>query len=201
MDIVIDILMGAGSIILAITPLLIPQVREFLIKGYQNSLDKALEDKKSKNERKNHVSKIRFDKEFEVYSELSSAFFELISNINSLIPFGGYQEPVDEDKKREQSKETYKNSVCMINQAIASLRKNAIFINKDTHDKYNELLVLCSKQLQRFEKQYQTNSTVTPNKNNILNEDDYERTHKINKKLDILNDELREYLQNLEVID
>lgn len=100
-----DILKGAVSILLVVLPLLISQVREFWIKRYQSSLDKALEDRKSKNERKNYVSKVRFDKEFEIYSELSELFFELVAAVNSLIPAGYTQVPADPEVAKKHGEE------------------------------------------------------------------------------------------------
>ena len=63
---VYDILKEAGGILLALSPLLSSHVRDFVAKKIQLSFDKALEDKKSINERKNYISKVRFDREFEL---------------------------------------------------------------------------------------------------------------------------------------
>ncbi len=71
MQFIISIFQNVASIGIVILPLLIPQVREFIIKKFQHSLDKALEDRKTLNDRKNYISKVRFDKEFEMYQELS----------------------------------------------------------------------------------------------------------------------------------
>lgn len=85
MEIIIDILKGTASIVIVLIPLLIPQVREFVIKKYQNSLDKALEDRKAGNERRNYVSKVRFDKEFKIYATLSEQYNTLAYNIATYI--------------------------------------------------------------------------------------------------------------------
>lgn len=76
----IDIVKQTVSILLAVSPLLVPQVRDFVAKSVQLSFDKALENKKTLNERKNYISKVKFDKEFQIYTQLSEYIFDLILN-------------------------------------------------------------------------------------------------------------------------
>lgn len=61
---IIDILKQAAGVLLAVSPLLNSSIRDFVAKKIQLSFDKALENNKALNERKNYISKAKFDKEF-----------------------------------------------------------------------------------------------------------------------------------------
>ena len=60
-----DILKQAAGVLLAISPLLNSGIRDLVVKKFQLSFDKAPENRKAINDRKNYTSKTRFDKEFE----------------------------------------------------------------------------------------------------------------------------------------
>ncbi len=200
MELIIDILKGTGSIILALTPLLIPQVREFIIIKYQHSLDKNLEDKKARNERKNYISKVRFDKEFEIYAELSDVFFELVVNVSTLIPAGFHQVIADEEKREKVENQNYDKTKKSANIALATLHKNAVFIKKEFYTNYNDILKLSRQQINIFSKRWNVGYLGTFEDKKILDSKDYARTVEINNKFDELNDQLRDYLASLEVI-
>ncbi len=85
----IDIVKQTVSILLAVSPLLVPQVRDFVAKSVQLSFDKALENKKTLNERKNYISKVKFDKEFQIYTQLSEYIFDLIFESSKVSSFLG----------------------------------------------------------------------------------------------------------------
>ncbi|MEG2014069.1 MAG: hypothetical protein RR063_12875, partial [Anaerovoracaceae bacterium] len=67
---------GAGVIIAAVVKFSSDKIAERLSAKYQLKLDKELEAFKGRLDRKNYVSRVRFDAEFAIYRELSQVFSE-----------------------------------------------------------------------------------------------------------------------------
>ena len=61
---ILDVLKQAIGTLLAIGIILIPPIRDRIVKNSKLSFDKALEDKESLSERKNHTSKTMFDNRY-----------------------------------------------------------------------------------------------------------------------------------------
>lgn len=79
------------------------------------------------------------------------------------------------------------------------LYANTLFIKKDFIDKYLGLLKLAGEQKFVFE-QRQIVSNLRSDKG-ILETEDYKRSAELHSKLMELNDEIREYLASLDVLD
>ncbi len=85
MDFIKNVLeVALGIVIVVILPMVIPPLREMVIGKYKSSLDKILEKEKANNDRKNCVSKVRFDKEFEIYQEMSDKALEEVFIVTEL---------------------------------------------------------------------------------------------------------------------
>lgn len=190
---------GIGGIIIGVIHFSANQIADRLSKKYEAKLSQELEKYKSELSKKEYVSKTRFDVEFEIYRELSRAFFDLVKNINGLISPGLHYKPAQkEDEEKLTNKVLQKSAEASI-QAQDALNKNAPFIPAAFYDAFYNILRLCFTQID-----------VIREKNNVLNFDpqkgvpqmeDYRRTDEINKKLKETNQQIREYLASLEVAE
>lgn len=75
---------GAAAIICAVIKFSSSIIADGLSKKYQLEIDIKLEKIKSELENKNYVSKVRFDREFEIYQELSERRLELVFTLSEL---------------------------------------------------------------------------------------------------------------------
>ena len=82
-------------------------IAEKLSKKYELKLSKELENYKYNLENKNYISKARFDTEFNIYRELSKAFFDMVKDITTMIPIGVATYPADEEKRKEYEDNLY----------------------------------------------------------------------------------------------
>ena len=102
---------------------------------YTLRLNKELEEYKSALENKNYISNVRFDREFEMYQELSEKNITLVYDIGEavLILRGLYkEEPARIDKHIDK--------LCIsLNNAELTTKKYAAFIDEDLFYKFHEL--------------------------------------------------------------
>ncbi len=86
---------GVGAIIIAVVKFSSSIMADRLSKKYQLQLDKEIEKFKAELNKKEYVSKTRFDAEFSIYRELTSAFSRMVTNVSILIPPGYVEESAD----------------------------------------------------------------------------------------------------------
>ena len=118
--------------------------------GYKQGLSKEMERYRTSLATKNYVSKTRFDAEFEIYRNLSLAYFEMIKTITNLIPPGLSYKIADEKKEIERGKKLYSLSNDATIAAQDMLRANEPFISESFFDMYYEILVKCQQQLSAY---------------------------------------------------
>lgn len=135
-----DIIKQTAGILLALSPLLSPHIRDIIAKKIQLSFDKALEDKKSSNERKNYISNVRFDKEFEIYQIISEQQISLVYDVGEAVKVarGMY------DNEKEEYKKFIEKFCSDVNQADIGLKRYASFISKDIYERYKQLDEICT---------------------------------------------------------
>lgn len=192
----IDIVKQTVSILLAVSPLLVPQVRDFVAKSVQLSFDKALEDKKTLNERKNYISKHRFDVEFQIYRELSQKFF-----LSRKLLLGLSCGQVDNLYDEEKFKELYDETVQTIESAQDILYGSAPFILENFFQEYEEILQLLFNQLVAYGEENKTIVYVANDDKRKIIKNNVEYANEVNSKLKLLNNQIREYLSSLDTLD
>ena len=148
---------GAAAIVCAVIKFSSSIIADRLSKKYQLEIDIKLEKIKSELENKNYVSKVRFDREFETYQELSERRLELVFTLSELKQyfyiylhkresFNNYikKENLTEElffvSKVEKLKETW-------NKNNFSNRKFAPFISEEMYMKIDTLNKSCSEQI------------------------------------------------------
>ena len=198
----LDVLIENAGWITAIIAFSIPPVRDFVMKKFQLSIDKVLEDKKSLNERKNYISKVKFDTEFNIYREMSKNYFYLIKQVNKLIPYGISTAPVfiTKTEKDEYEKKIYQDTLDVYLLAQESLNANAAFIFEDFYNEYKEILTLCSEQLEVFQQRWNLSYSALKEEDKLPTIEDFKRTKEISERFEKLSSKIRNYISNLEVL-
>ena len=125
---VIAALGGGGAIVAGLSSWIGKVWADRLMVEEKAKYEKELERMTKQLERKNYVSKVRFDAEFAMYQELSKVFFDVVVAQNDLFTY--YQFDVtlhDKTAQQELCKQRYETASLAYNSAIASLHKNSPF--------------------------------------------------------------------------
>ena len=144
-------------------------------------------------ERKNYVSKVRFDAEFSVYRELCAVTDEMERAVYWLFPTIDNL-PTDEEQQKIIFHERYRKAFEAYQKASKSLGKNNAFISKEIYDLFFSLGELCRMQVNQY-----TYSLSHNCKNRTDLSDCWERTMTIDTEYKKLQERLREYLKTLDV--
>ena len=192
---------GVGGIAIAVIKFSSNIIAERISAKYENKLEQALEKYKTELSKKEYVSQVKFDAEFEIYRTLSKEFSTAVKNISLMIPDGMAYFPADEDKRKEYENNNYVNANNAIVMAQDALYANGAFISEDLYNKYNEILALCGQQINAFQRRYNVLYFASQEKKESYTDKEYERTTTIKEKWLELNNCVREYISKLEVID
>lgn len=164
------------------------------LEEYKSTLDEKLEKYKSSLESKTYISKTRFDAEFNIYKDLSKAFFTMNTCIMSMIQAGDVYSSFDEVIRMKKQGEEIDNVINAIEDAQNCLYQNTPFIPEVFVTKYQELLELANKFYCDFVHKW-------AGKNLSINIKDYEKGAEIKIKLMDLNTDIRNYLLTLDVLE
>ena len=173
----------------------------YLQRKKQHEYEKKIEEYRSLLTNKNYVSKVRFDAEFLLYRELMSSCRNMINDVYFVYPTFANVPANDKSRKKYEDKvyTSAKNSYVEFNKLITS---NAPFIPKDFHERFVEIMRKCNQNLGTFSdrwnvfiKSWWENS---PEKGKAEAEA-YQRTGEINRSFEALIDDIRNYLNALEV--
>lgn len=192
---------GVGGIVIAVIKFSSNIIAERISAKYENKLEQALEKYKTELSKKEYVSQVRFDAEFEIYRTLSKEFSTAVKNISLMIPDGMAYFPADEDKRKEYENKQYVDANNAVVTAQDALYANGAFISEELYNKYNEILNLCGQQLNAFQRRYNVLYFASQEKKENFTDKEYERTTIIKEKWLELNNCVREYISKLEVID
>ncbi len=192
---------GVGGIAIAVIKFSSNIIAERISAKYENKLEQVLEKYKTELSKKEYVSQVKFDAEFEIYRTLSKEFSTAVKNISLMTPDGMAYFPADEDKRKEYENNNYVNANNAIVMAQDALYANGAFISEDLYNKYNEILALCGQQLNAFQRRYNVLYFASQEKKESYTDKEYERTTTIKEKWLELNNCVREYISKLEVID
>lgn len=175
-------------------------IAERLQKKYDLKLNEELERYKANIDNKIYISKTKFDAEFDIYRRLSKAFFDLVKNISILIPAGVVYLPADPEKQRQLDNENYLAAKKSYIIAQVELISNAPFIPERFYNEYKNIQKMCKEQLDEFDLR-SIPSLSTQEEKETISKDARKITTDINVKFKNLNNEIREYLNSLDVIE
>lgn len=191
---------GVGGVAMAVVKFTSNIIADKISAKYENKLEQALEKYKTELSKKEYVSQVRFDAEFEIYRTLSKEFSTAVKNISLMIPDGIAYSPADEEKRTEYENKIYVDANNAVVVAQDVLYANGAFISEELYNKYNEILTLCGQQLNAFQRRF-NGSYFDPQGEKNFTREEYKRTTKIKEKWLDLNNCVREYISKLEVID
>ena len=192
---------GVGGVAMAVVKFTSNIIADKISAKYENKLEQALEKYKTELSKKEYVSQVRFDAEFEIYRTLSKEFSTAVKNISLMIPDGIAYSPADEEKRTEYENKIYVDANNAVVVAQDVLYANGAFISEELYNKYNEILTLCSQQLNAFQRRYNVLYFASLEKKENYTDKEYERTTTIKEKWLELNNCVREYISKLEVMD
>lgn len=175
-------------------------IAERLQKKYDLKLNEELERYKANIDNKIYISKTKFDAEFDIYRRLSKAFFDLVKNISILIPAGVVYLPADQEKQRQLDNENYLAAKKSYIIAQVELISNAPFIPERFYNEYKNIQKMCKEQLDEFDLR-SIPSLSTQEEKETISKDARKITTDINVKFKNLNNEIRKYLNSLDVIE
>lgn len=197
---------GIGGIIIAVVKFTSDTIASRLSAKYEVKLQEELEKQKTLNERKNYISQARFDKEFELYQDLSEKQITLVYDVGESVMFirGMY---ADETNDAQNFMKRFTKD---INEAQQSLKKYGAFISKEIFEQYGKLDEMCSDvyklSLYIYKAEFEWKIPMGFNHkgtsyNTDLAKQEIENLQK--KVSDLSNqiiDQIREYLHSLDVI-
>ena len=192
---------GIGAIFCAVVYFISNFIAERLQKKYDLKLNEKYEMYKADIENKTYISKTKFDAEFNLYRSLSKAYFDMVKNVSVMIPQGLAMVPADKEFKRKVDEEHYNVARASVVIAQDELNSNAPFIPEKFYEAYEEIRKLCGMQLSEFEKRWNVGYIASQEEKESLSAEAYERTGEISAKFKQLNNEVRLYLRNLDVLE
>lgn len=190
---------GAGVIIVAIVKFTADNLAERLAKRYEHQLTLDREQYKKQLEKKNYISKVKFDSEFAIYREMSEATMNMVFKNNELINLIEIL-PEDIDEKKKLFHKRSFEAMESYNEANRCLIRNAPFIPEKIFRQFSSLRDKCRLQLIDY-RTYYLDDDWEENRRELS--DKYlkatERTKIISDELDVLMEQLRIYLNTLDV--
>ena len=179
---------GISGILLAVIKFSSNIIADKLSKKYELKLNKELEKYKTHLDSKIYITKAKFDKEFELYQQLSRNFFYMIEKIHALYPIVGIQSE-DNDLQLNTNSMNYKEAQVATIKAQETINSYAAFITKDFYEMYNKILQECRGLVGLYNPNKETKTESCVLMESII------------KMFEGLNEQLREYLSKLEVIE
>lgn len=193
---------GAGVIISFVVKFTSDIIADKLSQRYELKLNKELEKYKSRLDKKTYISRIRFDMELSIYSKLSEAFYTLVNATYWLFPKGIEHIPFDKEDYQSYLSERMQKANEAISETGKTLGANAPFIPVEFYKSFNEIRNLCVLQ-------YSVYLWYGPVGKHRTDTEEYskleteccERTKIIMNTFSEVIDELRKYLEKLEVME
>lgn len=102
-------------------------------------------------ERKNYVSKVRFDAEFSIYRELSGAFLDVVRAQNDLFTFEKMDRvPAEKYEQKKLYEERFGKGADAYNNASTQLHRSAPFIEENIFEQFRNILRDVRRQLLHY---------------------------------------------------
>ncbi|WP_294763694.1 hypothetical protein [uncultured Fusobacterium sp.] len=174
------------SVISLITSIFIAFMGKTWIEDYKLEIDKELENHKIKLSSYTLVTKLQYDLEFKIYTEISEKIFLLFVETQIVTDFPVVPTIIKE--KLEKVSDTYNITSNIIN-------KYKPFYPKEIYNLLIETRNLCYKETKEFEENLKTN---LKNFNIQLSED---RIEKIGQNIDNISELIRKRIENMKIIE
>ncbi len=193
---------GGGAIVMALSSWFGKRWAERLMARETAKYREELERLTKQLERKNYVSKVRFDAEFAIYRDLSAAFLAAVQAQNYLFTKACLRDRVPKDKQERKEFYTQRLNKCgeAWNIASTQLYRNAPFIDKNIFDQFSKIHSDIWSQISNYPTFYISDEALNSQLDfKDLFDECSQLTLDINSEMDKLISDLREYLQRLDV--
>ena len=151
-------------------------------------------------ERKNYVSKVRFDAEFAIYRELSKTLVVVVQDASLLFPLDGLQyAPSDDKARRQMYKEYYEDAYKSYTAFSNCLASNSAFIAEDIYQDFESIRKKICQQINFYPAII--GLTSTPYVSQEKTEECWRYTAELYEEQQKLQNKLRKYLKTLDVVD
>lgn len=193
---------GAGAIIMSVSSFLANKIATRLDQKYKLRMDKEIEAYKAGLSQRSYVTKVQFDIEFEVYRKLSKGMFEFISTLYTTIEEKHYPKKEGESYREKVAEEirTYTKMVDRAATLQELLYENAAFIPQNIYEKYKEIIELTTTQFWNYQQRFKDYLDGKISLVERVTESDKKSFEAIEKKIEALNNELREHLQKIYIV-
>ncbi len=189
---------GAGVIIAFVVKFAAEHLANRISEKYKHDFDVKIEQIKSDLENRNHSYQAKFDKEFQIYGKLYSAFFCMKNSVCWLFPLSFDYPPSDKKAKEKFYNNRFNKAYIDMTAASKALGENSIFIPDNIYSLFIEILELCTKQFDLFPSCGPHLDNLNQEEKKILHES-INRTSEIQDKFNTLTQKLRLYIaQQLE---
>lgn len=190
---------GAGVIIWAVSGFVGNRIAKRLDTTYEQRLNIELEKYKATLDQYRHITKTQFDKEFEIYHQLSKLFFSMIVKLSSFTE--DTYELKDEQRENQIKKiEEFMHLMEVVCDAQNALYENAAFIPKDIFERYDSIYNKTNDLFWLYYKRLREYDFIIDNFDTIITDEDKATTKEIEKEFSSVNEKLREYLSRLSIV-
>ena len=191
---------GGGAIVAGLSSWLGKVWANRLMAEEKAKYEKELERLTKQLERKNYVSKVRFDAEFAIYRELNKTLVLVVQDASLLFPIGGLQyTPRDEHATREMYKEYYEDAYKSYTAFSNCLASNSAFIAGDIYQDFESIRKKICQQVNFYPAII--GLTNTPYLSQEKTEECWRYTAEVYAEQQKLQNKLRKYLKDLDVVD
>ena len=193
---------GAGAIIVAVSSFLANKIAIHLENKYQLKTEKELEAYKANLTQRSYVTKIQFDIEFDIYRKLSKGLFEFITTLYTTVEEKHYpkEDGTNPQQKIENEMRTYKKMVDKAANLQELLYENAAFMPQGIYEKYKELIELTTAQFWTYQERFRDYVDGKISLVDRTTDADKAAFDAIEKKVEALNNELRDHLQKIYIV-
>lgn len=164
-------------------------------------LDNQREKYKSTLEKKNYVSKKRFDTEFSICREIAVACHKMVNDVYFVYPTFAHV-PADPDARKKYEERVYAKAQKSYNSFMELISGSAPFIEKNIYNDLCNLGKLCRENLDtfayRWDRSFMGDWNTSKEKADLESEA-YERTREITDKNELIIEHLRQYFSELDV--
>lgn len=159
------------------------------IEKTKNDLTKDVETLKNQLCNRTYTSKVKFDIEFVIYRELFEYFFEMVKYLSNFFANNSYKE-----RTREQNESLHSRIHESSSKAHVTMHKNAPFIKNEIFYLFVNFYDICDEQCKM--------STKFLTRGLSGNDEDkcFDRALKIANKFKEIEDAMRTYISNMEII-
>ena len=189
---------GAGVIICAVAGFVSTRLANRLDAKYSQRLNKELEKYKNGLEQRRYVTKAQFDREFDIYHQLSEKFFSMIVKLSSFTHQNLTSEKAD---YHISLLDQMKKMSIMTCDSQNFLYSNAAFIPKDIYEMYDSVMGKANALFWRYYERVEECAGGKRQYSDIISEEDQAIEEVIEGEFHHVNAKLRDYLASLSIIE